>query len=195
MFTYARSVLAAEEFRFRPVTRDDFPMLAGWLAQPYVHRWWFHEFTAEAIERDFGPGVDGQEPGEDLIAVAAGDPIGLVQRCTLEDYPEYLGPLRAIVDVPDRTGSLDYLVGVESLIGQGAGSAMIRAAVADTWRAFPGMPALIVPVQAGNVASWRALEKAGFVRVGEGDLEPDNPADDPHHVVYRVDRPAGAAGG
>jgi RimJ/RimL family protein N-acetyltransferase len=42
----------------------------------------------------------------------------------------------------------------------------------------------IVPVAAGNVGSWRALERAGFVRVAEGDLEPDNPVGPPLHYVY-----------
>jgi len=48
-----------------------------------------------------------------------------------------------------------------------------------------------VPVSTANVASWRALEKAGFARVGTADLEPDNPVDSREHVVYRLDRPAG----
>lgn len=56
---------------------------------------------------------------------------------------------------------------------------------------FRGQACLIVvPIVAGNRASWRALEKAGFVRIAEGDLLPDNPVDPPAHVVYRLDRPA-----
>ena len=43
----------------------------------------------------------------------------------------------------------------------------------------------LVPVHADNRASWRALERAGFTRVAEGDLEPDNPQDTRDHVVYR----------
>ncbi|MGR7002120.1 GNAT family N-acetyltransferase [Yinghuangia aomiensis] len=48
-----------------------------------------------------------------------------------------------------------------------------------------------VPVGAANRRSWRALEKAGFTRAGECDLEPDNPIDEPLHYVYRLDRPSG----
>jgi aminoglycoside 6'-N-acetyltransferase len=44
-------------FTFRRVTRDDFGLLASWLAQSYVHEWWAHEYSPEAVERDFGPGV------------------------------------------------------------------------------------------------------------------------------------------
>jgi aminoglycoside 6'-N-acetyltransferase len=48
-----------------------------------------------------------------------------------------------------------------------------------------------VPVVAGNVASWRALERAGATRYAEGDLAPDNPVDPPAHVVHRFVRPQG----
>jgi len=33
------------------------------------------------------------------------------------------------------------------------------------------------------------LEKVGFRRIGEAQLEPDNPIDPPLHYVYRLDRP------
>lgn len=33
------------------------------------------------------------------------------------------------------------------------------------------------------------LERRGFHRVGEADLEPDNPEDDRRHLVYRLDLP------
>ena len=48
---------------------------------------------------------------------------------------------------------------------------------------------MLVSVVAANVASWRALEKAGLQRIAEGVMIPDNPADDPLHYVYRIDRP------
>ncbi len=47
-----------------------------------------------------------------------------------------------------------------------------------------------MPVAAGNRASWRALERAGFTRIAAGPLPPDNPIDPPDHVVYRLMRPA-----
>ncbi len=41
-----------------------------------------------------------------------------------------------------------------------------------------------------NVASWKALTNAGFDLLVEGDLEPDNPIDDPAHLIMgrTVDR-------
>lgn len=177
------------DITWRPVTPDDFPLLAKWLAQPHVARWWNHETSPEAVERDFGPTVRGEEAGEDLLVLLDGRPFGLVQRCRIAAHGEYRAPLAAIVDVPDDAMSIDYLIGVPELVGRGMGARMIRAVVADTWTTHPAASCVIVPVSAANTASWRALESAGLARVAEGEMEPDNPVDDRRHVVHRIERP------
>jgi aminoglycoside 6'-N-acetyltransferase len=55
--------------------------LARWLAEPHVHRWWTHEFSPEALERDFGDVIDGEEPAEDYDATLDGFDVGLIQYC------------------------------------------------------------------------------------------------------------------
>jgi aminoglycoside 6'-N-acetyltransferase len=177
---------------WRRLVSDDFPLLSRWLAHPHVARWWNHDPSPAAVASDFGPASRGEEPSQDLLVLADGRPVGLVQRCRLHDYPEYVEELSPVVDVPDGAATLDYLVGDASDTGQGIGPQMIAAVAADTWREYPDSTCLIVAVAAGNRASWRALEKAGFVRVAQGDLPPDNPVDPPLHYVYRLDRPADA---
>jgi aminoglycoside 6'-N-acetyltransferase len=178
----------------RPVTANDFSLLARWLAEPHVHRWWYHDLGHEAVERDFGPVLRGEEPAEDLLVLVDGDPVGLVQRCRWHDYPEDLDELVAgsagRIEVPAGALSVDYLLGPPDAIGRGLGPRMIAAACEDAWSRYSDASAVIVPVAAENRRSWRALEKAGFRRVGEADLEPDNPVDDRRHVVYRLDRPS-----
>ncbi|GAB2877819.1 GNAT family N-acetyltransferase [Streptomyces mayteni] len=176
-------------FAFRRVTESDFPLLRGWLAEPHVARWWHHETTPEAVARDFGPAARGEEPSDDLLALLDGRPIGLVQRCAFADYPEYRAELAAVVPVPEGAVTLDYLIGDPALVGRGLGSAMISAATALTWEELPAARCLLVPVVVANPTSWRALERAGLRRVGEGELTPDNPIDDRDHYVYRIDRP------
>lgn len=61
---------------FRRTTRADFPLLARWLGSPHVARFWNHETTPEAIERDFGGSIDGSEPSFDFIVEDAGVPVG-----------------------------------------------------------------------------------------------------------------------
>jgi aminoglycoside 6'-N-acetyltransferase len=177
------------EVTFRRVERADFPRLARWLATVPVARWWNHEWTAQAVERDFGPTADGLEPGEDWLALLDGVPVGLVQRSLVAAYAENLADFAQLTTVPEGAVTLDYLLGDPLTHGQGLGTAMIVAMVERTWLDLPTAPAILVSVVAANVASWRALEKAGFRRVAEGDLTPDNPVDDPLHYVLRVDRP------
>ena len=179
----------------RRLTAQDLPMLASWLAQPHVRRWWQHEYSDEAVQRDFGASVRGTEPGEDLIVEVGGVPVALVQRQRLHDYPEDVAELEPIVTVPPAALSVDYLIGHPGNTGRGLGPRILRAVVADAWRRYPDAPAVIVPVVAANRASWRALEKAGFRRVASGDLEPENPIDPPQHHVLRIDRPGPDGGG
>jgi len=182
---------------FRPLRRADFELLGGWLAEPVVLRWWNHETTPAAIDRDFGGSVDGREPTDVCVASFDDRPLGLTQRYSLAAYPEYVEELSPVLSVPPGALGIDYLIGDPELRGRGLGAAMIAAFVARSWAAFPDANDVIVPVSAANPASWRALERAGFERVAEGELKPDNPRDSRDHYVYRRARPCPgpAAGG
>jgi aminoglycoside 6'-N-acetyltransferase len=178
-------------FSFRRVTRDDFPLLARWLAEPHVKRWWNHDHSPDAVERDFGQSADGAEPSEDHLALLDGRPVGLIQYSRFADYPEYIDELIGLLEVPDESVTIDYFVGEPDLIGIGIGSAMIREFVARIWRVNPLAPCVIVAVNSANEASWRALLRADFRLVARGELEPDNPIDDRMHEILQIDRPAG----
>jgi aminoglycoside 6'-N-acetyltransferase len=111
-----------------------------------------------------------------------------VQRYTFADNPGYGVELAPLLAVPAGALSLDYFVAATDLLRHGLGTVMVREVVRTAWSAYPGADAFIVPVVAANVASWRMLERAGFRRVAEGPLQPDNPIDDPAHFIYRMDR-------
>jgi len=182
---------AGEPIAFRPLRRDDFGVLAGWLAEPVVARWWNHETSPEALERDFGASIDHRDATEIFVASVAGRDVGLIQRYPVAAYPEYLDELAQVCAVPPGALSIDYLIGEPGVRGRGLGAAMILRFVEDTWIAHPDAADIIVPVALGNRASWSALERAGFTRVAVGPMEPDNPVDPPEHAVYRLRRPAG----
>lgn len=175
---------------FRRVTEDDFPLLAQWLSRPHVARWWNHEFTAEAVARDFGASARGEEPSEDFLALEDGAAFGLLQRARWHDYPEYVTELAPYWPVPVEAVTVDYLIGEPQMVGHGLGTRMLAAFTADTWRRYPAATCIVVPVATGNGASWRALEKAGFRRVADAHLTPDNPIDPTDHVVMSIDRPS-----
>ena len=119
------------------MTRADFPLLGSWLAAPHVARWWNHEHTPEAIERDFGPSVDNIEPNEDYVVLLEGHPIGLVQCSMYRDYPEYAAELEPLLEIPAHAVSVDYLIGDPDLIGRGLGTRMIAAFAERVWLANP----------------------------------------------------------
>lgn len=179
------------EFTFRRLTRDDFELLAVWLAEPHVARWWNHQFTPAAIERDFGTSIDGGEPNADYVAELDGRPIGLIQCSFYTDYPEYLDELAPSVEVPPGAVSIDYLIGPTELVGHGVGRRMIAAFCTRIWVTMDAATCVVVPVQRDNETSWRALLGAGFRLVADAELEPDNPVDTRNHVVARLDRPGG----
>ena len=180
------------EITFRRVVRDDFPLLASWLAQPHVERWWNNEFTPEAIEADFGPTADGKEPNQDHLILLDDRPIGLMQYYRWADYPEDIEEMAPIMAVPNEAVSIDYLIGAPGLIGRGIGTAMIVRFCEWIWDTNPAASCVLVPVCSANERSWRALLSAGFRLVARGELEPDNPIDDPMHEILQLDRPGGS---
>lgn len=173
----------------RPLRRTDFPLLARWLAEPLVARWWAHDPSPEALERDFGPSLDGRDRCVLLVVVADGRDVGLVQHYPLDDEPAHRTELAPLLAVPAGAVSLDYLLGEPSARGRGLGAEAVAAALADAWARHPGSRDAVVPVHADNRASWRALERAGFTRVAAGELTPDNPADSREHLVLARRRP------
>ncbi|MBV9194227.1 MAG: GNAT family N-acetyltransferase [Solirubrobacterales bacterium] len=183
-----RDKLCFVRIGFRPLERRDFSLVARWLAEPLVVRWWNHDSSPAAVERDFGPCVDRRDATEVFIAAAA-DPFGLIQRYPIEAEQDYFRALQSVWPVPAGALGIDYLIGVPAMRGRGLGRQMITTFADLTWTAHPQARDIVVPVSTGNLASWRALEGAGFRRVAAGDLPPDNPRDPPEHYVYRLRRP------
>nr|WP_257570797.1 acetyltransferase [Streptomyces sp. NP160] len=175
----------------RPLVREDFPLLARWLDEPRVARWWPDPHAPEDLERDYGPGIDGTDPISLALALTAGGrAFAFVQTYSYDDEPDSRAALEALLPVPAGALGIDYLIGEPDLQGRGLGAAVIGAAVAEGFARHPEAGEVLVSVALGNRASWRALEKAGFERAAEGEMAPDNPLDARDHVVYRLRRSA-----
>jgi RimJ/RimL family protein N-acetyltransferase len=181
---------SSDDLTLRPLVRADFSLLAAWLDQPHVARWWHHDTSPRAIERDFGASIDGSDPAEVFIASIEGRHFGLLQRYTFGDHPAYIDELAALLPVPGAALSMDYFVGEPAMLRCGLGAAMLQAALRSSWQSHASAPAVVIPVVAANTASWRLLERVGFQRVAQGPLQPDNPIDDDAHYIYRIERPA-----
>ena len=130
--------MASEPIAFRPLRRDDFGRLATWLAEPRVARWWNHDVSPEAIERDFGTSVDGGDATEMFVVQLDGEPVGFIQRYPIGAYAEYVEELSRVCPVPPGALSIDYLIGDPAARGRGVGAAMIGAFVAGELGRVPG---------------------------------------------------------
>lgn len=121
-------------------------MLARWLSEPHVERWWREAHDPAAVEANYGPAVDGLDPTEVFVVERGGEPIGLVQRGRLGDDPGWAQAL-AVAPTPGNAASIDYLIGPAELLGRGLGSAIIAGFVEDTWERYPEIAAIVVSVQ------------------------------------------------
>lgn len=179
-----------DDLVFRRTTRADLGLLQQWLRTEHVARYWAHETSDEAVERDFGPSIDGTEPSEDFLVRLGPTPLGFIQRSAIHDYADEHRELIRLVTVPEGALTIDYFIGEATLLGRGLGTEMVRQFTELCWAERPDATAIIVPVAAGNRASWSALRSAEYTRIATGILPPDNPVDDGQHVVYARRRPA-----
>jgi aminoglycoside 6'-N-acetyltransferase len=135
------------------------------------------------VEEHYGPSVDGLEPTERFIIQVDGEPAGMIQRYLLADYPAWA----EAVGLSDAAG-IDYLIGEVEFTGKGFGSRAIKQFAAGVLDRYRETAAVVAAPQQANVASWRALERAGFERVWAGQLESDDPSDAGPAYVYSLGR-------
>jgi aminoglycoside 6'-N-acetyltransferase len=143
----------------RPMRLDELPLLARWLAEPHVARWWREPADLASVEARYAPAIEGEDPTELLVVELDGRPIGMLQCYLLADNPSYLDAL-APAAATSTGASIDYLIGDPTLVGHGFGSQLIARACERIWGGCPQVTSVVVAVQQQNPASWRALEKA-----------------------------------
>lgn len=152
---------------FRRLTDDDLELLHGWLNEPGVVRWWEGDDVSwEAVVRDYGSA--STDPTEHWLATVDGHPVGWIQCFAVAEYPDEDEVRQWWALGIDRTAAgIDYLVGDPAARGRGLGTAMIRQFVDEVvFGQHPEWTQVCASPLSANVASVRALAKAGFVEVG-----------------------------
>ena len=167
--------------RFRPMTEDDLPAIAAWLALPHVARWWTPDTTAEAELAEYRQLItDGADPATIMLMVLLdGVPVGWCQWYRWADYPAEAAEMGA----RDGEAGIDYAIGDPECIGRGLGTELIAALVAEVRGQHPGAGILADP-DAANTASRRVLEKNGFELVSVRPVATE-PGDTPM-AIYRL---------
>ena len=142
---------------FRPLTREDLPLLQEWLARPHVAEWWHGAPSLAEVEEEFGPFIDGEENVRPYLALADGVPIGYIQSYVAMGagggwWPDERDPGVRGID--------QFLANAEQL-NRGLGTAMVRAFVRELF-ADPEVTRVQTDPSPENRRAIRCYEKAGF---------------------------------
>jgi aminoglycoside 6'-N-acetyltransferase len=150
------SIANNRDYRFRPATEADLPLLAEWRSRPHWVEWWgpaeedqgfFEEAMADPNTRAWIVEMDGR-------------PIAYAQ-----DYDPYAWPGHHFGHLPAGARGVDQSIGDPRLVGLGHGSAFVRRHVEFLFE--EGAPAVGTDPHPDNERAIRAYEKAGFaVRSG-----------------------------
>lgn len=175
----------------RRLGREDLPLVCGWLAEPHVARWWRDPSDPDSVAATYLPAIEGSDPTEIFVIEVAGRPAGLIQRYLTADDPAWERALTATGAAGGVTAGIDYLIGDPGLTGRGYGTAAIALFTTMTFGRYPGAEAVVAVPQQANVASCRALERAGYQRWWEGMLDSDDPSDMGPAALYGIRRAGG----
>jgi aminoglycoside 6'-N-acetyltransferase len=144
------------DYVFRPVTMADLPLLAEWLEQRHVRRWWGE--TADALvsieEHLRDPAV------EPYMVTLDGRDFAFIQVADLDDEDD-----AALDGQPEGTCGIDQFIGVEALVGKGHGPAFMASFCSMLF--VRGKNRVLVDPHPDNIVAIRAYTKAGFQRLGE----------------------------
>jgi aminoglycoside 6'-N-acetyltransferase-1b len=156
---------------FRPLTSADLPLLHEWLGRPHVARWWGPTPSLTELAADYDPSIAGTAPLWCFIALRDGAPIGFIQAYA----PAECHPNGWWLDEHDPgVRGIDQFLADAGQLGQGLGTAMVRAFVAELLR-DPAVVRIQTDPAPDNARAIRCYEKAGF-RAARELVTPDGPA-------------------
>lgn len=155
----------AGEFELRPVALErDLALLAGWMNDPAVSRYWELAGPPETTAAHLAPQL---APGSHSTPY-----LGLLDGTPMSYWELYRAEADRLADhypaEPGDTG-LHLLIGPPEHRGRGLG-AVLLAALAEELLAAPDHSRLVAEPDLTNTASLRAFERAGFTAVAELEL-------------------------
>lgn len=142
-------------YAFVPLSRADYPMMRGWLAQPHVRAWWGDPDEEIAlIEADMDGHLAGTGPTDMRIVTLDGVPFAYVQ-----DYPAHHWPMPHYAGFPPGTRAMDTFLGAPAHHGRGHAARYLHQRAADLRTRHP---AVVIDPSPANERAVRAYRRAGF---------------------------------
>lgn len=151
----------------RPATRDDIPLLKAWDEQPHVQ--FSDPNSGDGSGWEWDEEIEADVPGFwHFIAEADGTPIGFVQVIDPAIEPsQYWG------EMGEGYRAIDIWIGPAEWLGRGAGSEMMRLAIAFCF-AEPSVHTILIDPMADNTAAHRFYQRCGFEFAGRRQFGPDD---------------------
>lgn len=147
---------------FRLLRSGDVPMLHAWLARPHVAEWWGAQGTVEALAAEYAECMVPGARNQAYIVHLDGTPLGFIQSYTVMGSGDGWWP----GETDPGARGIDQFLADETRLGQGLGTAMVRAFV-DRLLADPAVTTVQTDPDPRNGRAIRCYEKAGFRRVRE----------------------------
>lgn len=156
----------------RPLKADDIVMFSQWFSAPHVAPWWDGITDQESLQSKYLPCLEPQSATRVYIIQVDQKPVGMIQSYHHCRYPAW----ERTVAIKNAMG-IDYVVGAAEHIGKGVGTHAIKMMTKMALTLHSDIDVVVAVPQKDNLASRRALEKAGFALVREAKLESDCPSD------------------
>ena len=154
-----------DAYTFPRLTRADYPLMRGWLAQPHVRAWWGDpEDEIAMIDEDLDTG-----PTDMRLVALAGQSFAYVQ-----DYPAHHWPMPHYADFPVGTRAVDTFLGAPAFLGRGHAARYLRQRCGELLA--EGATAVVIDPSPDNERAVRAYRRAGFTPRGLATNEEGKPA-------------------
>lgn len=148
-------------FDLRPATPEDAPVIAAWMAEPHIRRWWQQDWPVDRWSRELA----GQLAGDHSIPCLA--TLEETDFAYLELYRVRHDRLAEYYDHDPHDWGVHVAIGAVALTGRRIGQRLLRSVADALLRADPSCRRVVAEPDTANAASVRAFSAAGFVTAGE----------------------------
>ena len=148
-------------FDLRAAQPPDAAIIAYWMAQPHIQRWWQQEWSGDRWAEELSRQIAGEHSIPCVAAVDSED-FGYVElyRVRHDRLAEYYPS-------DEHDWGVHVAIGDLTRIGRGLGRGLLRALANALLRADPACQRVVAEPDVDNTPSVRAFTAAGFVTQGE----------------------------